>query len=182
MVLRKIYGFDNWHTSVFSERAYARRLVAHLNAKPSAERGSIVEIGCGLGDILRRTRYRTRLGLDRDPDVLRAAALLGRLGRQRGITFATFDFPVSTLSGTFDAIVMVNWIHEIDPSTLIPQLQMYFATNLSEHGEIIVDTVADPDYPHNHSIDALTEGLPCVVKRIGAFERGRTLYAIARLT
>jgi SAM-dependent methyltransferase len=180
IVLRRLYGFDPWHTSVFSERAYARGLVAYLNAKPPDERGSVVEIGCGLGDILRRARYATRVGLDRDQDVLRAAALLSRLGRQRGIQFATFDFPVSSLSGRYDVIVMVNWIHGVDPSTLVPQLQAYFATNLSERGEIIVDTVADPAYRHNHRIDELTKGLPCLVRRIGDFERGRTLHAIGR--
>lgn len=178
IALRKVYGFDEWHTSVLAERAYARRLITYLNGADSAQRGSLVEIGCGLGDILRRAHYRQRLGLDREEAALRAARFLARLGRQRGIQFERFEFPQSRLSGVYDAIVMVNWIHKIERHVLKRELDEYFMRNLAPGGEIIVDTVADPSYQVNHTIDALVAGLACTVHRIGDFEHGRTLYAI----
>jgi SAM-dependent methyltransferase len=181
VALAKAYGFSLWHRSLLSERPYAQRLLAHLNARDAESRGAFVEIGCGLGDIIRHARYDYRLGLDRDPNILRAARLLARLSRERRIDFREFVFPESQLDGQWDAIVMVNWIHMIEASVLRDGIARYFAANLRVGGELVVDTVRDPDYTFNHSIEELTRGLRCSVTKLGEFERGRELYTIRKL-
>src|ERR1700757_3230744 len=79
-LLQRAYGFDRWHVGHAGE-AYAADIVRYLNAWPAADRGSVVEIGCGLGDILRHLACGNRLGLDRDPGALGAARLLSRFQR-----------------------------------------------------------------------------------------------------
>lgn len=181
IVLAKAYGFDLWHRSLLSERPYAQRLIAHLNERDKASRRSMVEIGCGLGDVVRHARFEHRLGLDSDPNVLRAAALLARLDRKQQIEFREFVFPESHLDGQWDAIVLVNWIHMIPGSILRERLGDYLATNVRPGGEIVIDTVRDPSYTFNHSVEELTGGLRCSVTKLGEFERGREVYAIANL-
>ena len=56
-LLQRLYGFDRWHVGHGGER-YAADIVSRLNGRPEADRESVVEIGCGLGDILRRLRFR----------------------------------------------------------------------------------------------------------------------------
>lgn len=176
-VLARIYGFDTWHVSLLVDRPYARAIIAYLNSGERVQRGTIVEIGCGLGDILRHVRFRSRLGLDSDPAVLRLARLLARF-RARRIEFRRFTFPTSELPGRYDVIVMVNWIHHIEPNILKANLNRYLRNHLSEHGQILIDAVHDPSYRYNHSIHDLTLGLPCTVVKLGDFAHGRTVYAL----
>src|SRR4051812_1817284 len=111
-VLQRAYGFDRWHIGHAGE-AYARDIVRALNAWPAREREAVVDIGCGLGDIVRRLAFRERLGLDADEGVLGAARLLARFQRGASPRFGRFHFPQSELSGVYNAIIMVNWIHQM---------------------------------------------------------------------
>jgi hypothetical protein len=176
-LLARIYGFDQWHVSSYLDRPYAHAIVGYVNSRPAAGRESLVEIGCGLGDIVRRARYAQRTGLDRDPRLFRPAQLLATLRAQRGIDFARFEFP-GPLQGRHDVIVLVNWIHNIEPDVLAGEIETYARQNLRGGGEIVVDTVADPAYRINHAIEQLTMRLACDVTRIGEFSRGREVWAI----
>jgi SAM-dependent methyltransferase len=172
------FGFDRWHASPYIDRPYAQAIVRHVNARPADRRNSLVEIGCGLGDIVRRTRYRRRLGLDRDPRLMRPARLLALLSLRRGVSFERFEFPGS-LAGSHDVLILVNWIHHVETDVLANAIARYATDNLQADGEIVVDTVSDPTYRYNHSIDALTGQLECTVSELGTFAHGRRVWAIA---
>lgn len=177
-VLYRLLRFDPWHLGHGGD-PYARAIVRFLNGRPPHLRDRVVEIGCGLGEILRRLRFRARLGLDRDPRVLRAARILVRLRGHRRIAFAAFEFPHSPLAGRYDAIVLVNWIHQVPPEPLAAALRTYFAAHLNPGGVIIVDTVRDPAYTYNHDV---TELAPpgAMVEHVGRFERGRDVWAFVK--
>lgn len=54
-LLGRRYGFREWHISPINERAYAVyivRTVDRLIREKKIQEGSIVEIGCGLGEII----------------------------------------------------------------------------------------------------------------------------------
>jgi SAM-dependent methyltransferase len=176
-MLRWVFGFDLWHVNRIGDRPYALRVISYLNGLPSDRRGRVVEIGCGLGDILRRLRFRERLGLDADPAVLRAARVLAGVSRDRP-RFASFSFP-NRLDRRYDAIVMVNWPHLVEEDQLRPHLAAYVGDNLSPDGVLILDTVQDPAYTHRHHIGRLAPD-GSRVTRLGEFERQRELWAIAR--
>jgi SAM-dependent methyltransferase len=179
--LRLFFGFDDWHLSPLRDRPYARDIIGFLNALPPEHRTSALEIGCGLGDIIRRLDFARRTGLDRDDRVLRAARFLARVQRRKSITFAGFTFPETALAGRYNVIVMVNWIHEIHPDVLRPKIEEFAHNNLSAGGFIVVDTVSDHDYPYQHDIRALTGRLSCRVQKLGSYRRGREVHAIAPL-
>ena len=178
-LLRRVYGFDRWHISPLRERPYAERIIAYRNSRDVGSREAMVEIGCGLGDIVGNADFRQRLGLDAAVNVVRAARFVARLRRRRGIVFREFTFPGS-LQNRHDTIVMVNWIHNIEPSVLKEYVRQYALDNLTPSGVIVLDTVGDARYYRfNHSIEDLVGDLPMHVERLGDFARDRSVWAVS---
>ena len=56
MILMLFFKFEWWHTSPIDNRKYAMDIVSKLNDRSS--RGSLIEIGCGLGDILANAKFK----------------------------------------------------------------------------------------------------------------------------
>jgi SAM-dependent methyltransferase len=179
-LLRAYFQFDKWHISTLYDKKYALDIVRHLNARPAAGRTSVLEIGCGLGDILRHIRYEHRTGYDNDRNALKAARFLSRVGLQPRTDYAYFEFPASPITGTFDAILMVNWIHHVPPDTLKTKIANYFLNHLRPGGEMIIDTVQDKEYKFNHDIRFLTSGIPATVERLGEYQRQREIWLIKK--
>jgi SAM-dependent methyltransferase len=175
-LLQRIYGFDRWHVGHAGEQ-YASDIVHALNAWPAADRQAVAEIGCGLGDILRHLRFGERVGLDRDEGALKAARLLARLSAGPAPRFERFEFPGSPLTGVYNALIMVNWIHQVDPDTLGRAVRDYAAHNLRPGGAIVLDTVSDPAYEHNHDAQALAWP-GARVEPIGRYARGRQVWVL----
>lgn len=180
-VLLFIFKFDKWHINTLTERSYANDIIKHVNSRPENERQSLVEIGCGLGDIIRNAKYRNRLGFDMDANVLKAASFLSRLYANGTVSFDVFEFPKSTLNGKHDVLILVNWIHHIAPEVLRTKLEEYFTNHLNTNGELIIDTVQNQGYKYNHSIDFLVANLNCKLVEVNAYEMGRKIFAIKKL-
>jgi SAM-dependent methyltransferase len=177
-ILQKIYHFDKWHVVSLRQRKYARDIIVWCNNRET--RTSFLEIGCGLGDVVRNVKYRERYGFDSDPKVLKAAAFLARSTPGRKITFSFCEFPVTPIQGNYDILIMVNWVHHIEPSVLHAKLKEYFATLINEGGAIIIDTVHHPEYKFNHVIGHLAEGLNASIEKLGSYERGREVWALKK--
>jgi SAM-dependent methyltransferase len=176
--LRYIFKFDNWHVFTLAEKKYAKDIIVYCNSR--RVRGSSAEIGCGLGDIVRHVRYRERVGYDMDERALKAARFLNILSGGGKVRFSVFTFPDSSLRGTYDVVVLVNWIHLIEPSVLKSAIATYFNTALNEGGVIIIDTVQDPEYKFNHNIGFLTDGIKARVNKLGDYERQRQIWLIEK--
>src|SRR5262249_13850851 len=158
---------------------YGADIVRYLNARPQVERHAVVEIGCGLGDILRRLKFGDRLGLDRDAQALAAARFLSRFHPGAPPRFAAFEFPADHLAVTYDAVIPVNWIHEIAPESLRQAVDAIYARHLREGGRIVLDTVEDPAYMYNHDIHVLAPP-GAAIDHLGAYPRGRHIWAVSR--
>lgn len=178
LLLHAIFRFDRWHLG-HADEAYVRPIVEYLNRRPRDEREAVVEIGCGFGDILRRLRFRRRLGLDRDRRVVAAARVVAAIRGHRGVAFQHFAFPDSPLAGQYDAIVLVNWIHQVPPLLLAPTLATYYTGHLRPGGALVVDTVKDHAYTYNHDIATLAPS-GSRIERLGTFARGREVWAIEK--
>ena len=176
--LQRLYGFDRWHVGHAAE-PYAADIVRFLNEWPEADRESVVEIGCGLGDILRRIRFRSRLGLDRDPRVLAAARLLSHFHGGTPPRFDVFDFPQAVLSGTYNAIILVNWIHDVDSPRLRDAIDVYLARHLRPGGGVVLDTVSDRAYTYNHDIQRLAPA-GAVTVHLGRYARNRDIWVLRK--
>ena len=177
--LSLIFHFDKWHISPLSERPYAFDIIKFCNNY--THKNSIVEIGCGLGDIVRNVDFIIRTGYDSELNVLKAAKFLTRDKPSQTTLFLPFKFPGSTLKDRCDILIMVNWIHLIEPSVLRTKLHEYFEANLEPAGCLIIDTVQDREYKYNHNISFLADGLKCRTEKIGAYKREREVWAIHKL-
>lgn len=171
-----IFRFHSWNAIPLSSKRYAQDIIRYLSGTDNDKR--YLEIGCGLGDIIRNVHFKSRLGLDREAEVLRAARFLSNLSRQNNITFKQFTFPQDSIHERFNIIVMVNWIHHIDPDTLRSKINKYYSDNLENTGSIIIDTVLNEKYKHNHNINFLTSDINSKNLLLGRYENGREIWII----
>jgi 2-polyprenyl-3-methyl-5-hydroxy-6-metoxy-1,4-benzoquinol methylase len=176
IILRSFYGFDKWHLFTLTERIYAKDIIIYCNDR--IKKNAFAEIGCGLGDIIRNVNYVEKLGFDTDINVLRAASTFARICFRKKIKFSVFHFPDSNLNGKFDVIVMVNWIHHVEPFILKSKIEQYSKLNLNNGGCIILDTVQDKEYRFNHNINYLAKDLNSTLTKLGDYERQRQVWAI----
>jgi ubiquinone/menaquinone biosynthesis C-methylase UbiE len=79
---------------------------------------TVVEVGCGLGDILSRVRAARRFGIDSDREVIRAARVLHPLKARWIYGDANCVPHVIPASYTIDCMIMVNWIHNLSAEQL----------------------------------------------------------------
>jgi SAM-dependent methyltransferase len=177
-LLKRAFYFDAWHCIPLKERPYAYDIINYCNAR--INRKAFVEIGCGLGDIIRGVRFSQRIGYDIDKNVLAAAKFVSILQFKIQIDFCLLNFPREYPGGKQDVIVLVNWIHHIPPTILNGAIRKLFTCNLNDNGEIIVDTVQNPQYKFNHQIGSLSNIEHSSVTKIGNYENNREVWAIRK--
>jgi SAM-dependent methyltransferase len=108
----------------------------------SLQPDTVVEVGCGIGDILSRVRARERIGFDIDSAVIRAARFL-HPGRVRWISGGVASVEKYILPGRrIDCLIMVNWIHNLSAE----QLAACVLPILPRVGHVLVDSI-DSDAP-----------------------------------
>jgi len=144
-VLQRLYRFDRWHIRPIEIRYYALDLCKHLNefiAKQGLK--TVVEIGCGIGDILARIKADRVIGFDLDRNVIRA----GQFVHPR-VEF--HDGTFSDVRGqNIDVLIAVNFTHNIAPDELQREFVGVMANNKVKY--IVVDSV---DYTYFHNFDVI---------------------------
>jgi SAM-dependent methyltransferase len=114
--LRRVFQFDAWHASApYSCRPYKGKVVELAN---SLHPRTVVEVGCGLGEILSRVSAAQRFGFDSDERVIRAARFLHRGGAQWIHGDAACVGRVIPADRSIDCMIMVNWIHNMSAEQL----------------------------------------------------------------
>lgn len=137
-VLRRRYGFHRWHSSApYACRPY-KKLVVHL--ADSVRPNIVIEVGCGLGDLVSRIHARERYGYDIDLGVINAARLL----HGRRVTFIHGEAS-DVRQPTCDLLIMVNWIHQVDPV----ELERIMRPLALRSRFLLLDAV-DPDGPEEY--------------------------------
>lgn len=167
-ILRLFYGFDKWHVSKRFQRPYVSEIINYINNLPEEHRNKVCEIGVGLGDILRNIDCKEKTFLESDIKALEACRFLSKI-RNKGNgkkSFSIFTFPGSQLTDKYDVIIMVNWIHAIDPETLNSNLINYFNNNLLSGGCIILDSVEAEFANYHHDFKKFTEQTKVIRKEL----------------
>jgi SAM-dependent methyltransferase len=109
-ILHKIFRFDEWHLlGTYELRAYKKEVVKIVNQLyPHV----VVEIGCGLGEIISRIEAEQKIGVDTDKGVLRAARCLN--WRKHVLFFdGSFDAIKTLPFSRIDSLIMINWLHTV---------------------------------------------------------------------
>lgn len=134
-LLQLVYGFHPWHANApISARPYRVLVAAMVNDIEPPVR-CVVEVGCGLGSILRLVRAPKRVGYDVDGGAVRAARFLnGRI-----VSFHAGDL-TTVHQQQIDVLILVNWIHEFSSD----QLKAWLEPLLSRTSFLLVDAI-DPE-------------------------------------
>jgi SAM-dependent methyltransferase len=111
-ILSSIFKFDKWHaTAPYECRPYKSQVVDIGN---SLNVQRVVEIGCGLGEIVARISVDERFGIDADPRVIQAARFLFKdkvLFSTASLEDAIYCLPNAPINDGL--LLMINWIHNV---------------------------------------------------------------------
>lgn len=158
--LQTEYHFDNWHLSPIEWRPYARDIVKEVNhLKPV----SVYEVGCGLGDILRKIHAKTRGGYDLSESAIKCAKYLDQKSEVKCET-GTFD---KIINQKIDCFISVNFIHEISSD----DLKQIFASLIKQNEihYIVVDSVTGGGYKYHHDYAAILPEEYQLMKKLGPY-------------
>ena len=177
VILIAVFRIDWWHASLLYHRAYARDVISNLNKR--SDRTSILELGCGLGEIIGNANYKKKYFFDISIRVLRAAKFLQIISFQRSSNvYKVFDLLKDTVDRQlkFDGIVLVNFTHGYDKKDLYPCLERLVSFNLNRGGVLIFDVIVNnPVYRHNHSINDLIDVDKFSIEVLDGYRFGRKL-------
>lgn len=145
--LHLAFRFDPWHIGNGPANRLYKAEIARRANNLLPVLGTVADIGCGLGDILRNIKARRRIGCDIDAAVISAARILA-VGR--GIDFRVGD--ASAIDDyDIDIIIMVNWIHNLCPEDFEALL-----TQFSGRAKYLIFDTIDTDsllkYKYSHSL------------------------------
>jgi hypothetical protein len=171
---------DRWHQCPLAAKDYALDIIKYLNAQPKRRRRRVVEIGCGIGDILLNLDFEERHGLDSDRAVLKGAEFFRRSHFKGTANFTQAIFPECNLEGVYSAIIMVGWTHAIAPEILRGGIRNLVINNLDTGGILITDTVSGEGYPHRHSHITLFDDLHGRVENLGSYVNTRQVFSFTK--
>lgn len=132
--------FERWHLDRANKRPYAAYLIKQINSMGLS--GKVVEIGCGLGDILSGIQVKDKIGYDVDRKVIRAAKwvhpfLKTKVGSFRDI----YGQEISLL-------IAVNFLFALEDDKFQRCFKAVTARNHIDR--IVVDEVPCPPYGYAH--------------------------------
>lgn len=143
-ILRAVYRFDPWHAANPAGcRPYKRHVAEVAN---SLNPCSVMEVGCGLGEILVQIRARRRIGVDPERGVLRAARLLHPAS---GVHWMHGDLLLlQSISGPIDLLLAIGWVHGVSPQ----ELERLIVPHAHRIKYILVDAFNSDEspYPFKH--------------------------------
>lgn len=151
--LQHHFHFFSWHTTPYELRPYAKWMTWKLSRMMEdgrCEVGDVVEIGCGLGDIISNIRGRgRRMGYDIDEKVIRAAKIVHPLTKFHVGSFRDIQ------GKKFSVVIAVNFLHFIPPAQVQAELTLFLKCN--NVSMLVIDHVQAPPYEYSHDFDAMLE-------------------------
>ena len=107
-ILALFFKVDNWHIQTpFHCRSYKQKIV---NISNNLKLSSVVEVGCGVGDIISRIKADTKYGFDIEPRVIKLAKFLDKKTNYEEGSFSNFN----KLTHAVDMLIAINWLHGFD--------------------------------------------------------------------
>lgn len=150
-VLQKIFKFDKWHISSIKERDYAMYLVKYINDNlyDLAYSKKIIEVGCGLGDIISSVKIKNteKIGYDLSAKVIRIAKIIHPNCKFNVGSFNEIN------NEKIAVLIAVNFLHGFDEHTIEEWFNYVIQNN--DIDMIVVDKVQTPPYEYSHDYEVL---------------------------
>ena len=150
--LKEKYGFDEWHMTPKWCKPYINDVVQFIaSTMDNSSEGYIVDIGCGLCDILgdKRLKGHNRMGYDLSEAVCKANA---ELYSDFTVKQGSFD---KVIDLKIDYLLALNFTHGISVEDMKAYWDKVTATN--DVDRIIVDEVTG-NYTYAHDFSDMIEG------------------------
>ena len=146
LILQQKYGFDKWHLSPVEHRPYSLWAVKKIKQICHAEQlSSVVDVGCGLGNIISKIPAPKRYGFDISKEVIEAAK---EKHFSSDIWFEAGSF--DDISGmNIDMLIALNFTHTIEPVALKKYFNDICGKNTIKY--IVVDSHPLGEFFHNYS-------------------------------
>ena len=177
ILLMFLFRFEWWHTSPSDNRPYACDIVSELRKRKAD--GSVLELGCGLGDILGKIKCREKYFFDVSDNVLRAAKFLQYFSFKNTLNhYKEFNFIEDTLDKkmSVDVVILVNWIHAYKTSILREKFSDLTKFNLNPGGIVVFDLIENnSNYKYNHRIQELLDTELFDIETFSGYKFGRKI-------
>lgn len=109
-IVVKILNIDSWHESDYMSKEYAKYTVNVVDRMSQNDPDiKVVEVGCGLGDIIGNVKNKNKLGFDLDKRIVLGARILHPLTKFRVGSFSD----VHELQPL--CLIAVNILHFLNP-------------------------------------------------------------------
>lgn len=147
-----IFRFDKWHIrNGCHSRPYKKAVASKINSlKPKI----VVELGCGLGDILRLVQSPRKIGYDIDNSVVRAARVKSLFQK---IIYSVGDSS-NVVECDIDVLIMVNWIHNLSPNLLesiinefLPRVNYFVFDSIDQEKHFMYKYIHDFQFMHKYA-------------------------------
>lgn len=143
--LQSRFNFDPWHRSPKELRPYTMDMISYLNSQIGIK-DTVVEVGCGIGEIVNNLRCDNLYGYDMSREVVEAARYLDKKKRVH-YDVGTFEDIVGL---NIDFFIAVNFVQDIDPATLKEAFRHICENNSVRN--IVVDTFGiEKKYNHDYA-------------------------------
>jgi SAM-dependent methyltransferase len=152
--LERTYGFDPWHAAApYACRPYKARVVAMAQALSPPV---VVDLGCGLGEVIARIDAPSRFGFDPDKGAIGAAGYL--FGKKVSFAVAALDQPdiiATAVKNPIDLLIMNNWPHRFAIEEIAAGLKALCAR--IPVNRILIDSIKPElqSYKYRHSPEDL---------------------------
>lgn len=189
IILKFLFKFDWWHTSPIENREYAQDIIKQANKHES--KNAVIEIGCGLGDIISNLNFKNRFFYDISKNALDAAQFMQHFRNFNSNSkdfFEVFDLFSNSIDESIkcDIIIIVNWIHAFDSVLLAPKIKNLINNNMHSGSLLIFDIVSDKNNENfnnkifQHNVGDLIDEKYFEVRILDGYRFGRRLV-LARL-
>lgn len=178
LVIRFVFKFEKWHAlSPYSCHQYKRQCVEIIEKEVKPE--SVVEVGCGLGEIISRVSATKRLAIDIDPNVIKAARFLSRA--ETSLVYRVGSIiDAEEFGSSMDVLVMINWPHSLTPEVLLSELNKLFSKVTVDY--LLVDEIIEKgNQRRQHDYEEMLRGKYEIHKRFSDVVRIRDLVLLRRV-
>lgn len=138
-------NFAEWHLSVIEERPYAIYLIQLINSMQRHD--IVVEIGCGVGDLLSKINSKYKIGYDISSNAIEAGQIL----------FPELELEVGSFNNVkeknIDVLIAVNFLHMLEENDLTKNFEVLFKKCFVKY--ILVDSLDSEHYKNNHDYNRL---------------------------
>lgn len=162
--MQKRYGFETWHFSPYEWRKYLQETASYINAH-NAE--TVVDIGCGLGGLLKHVTAGTKIGFDIHKEVILAARELN----DKSVVYNVGSFSEVDMEKTIDYLITLGFTHGGTEKTWRTPYHAIAERNNIQH--FIVDTVPEDGPSHFLDYSKILPENYTLIERMGPFLGGR---------